>query len=98
SALYPLSLHDALPISRSAPANRNPNARLLPLEDQLRRVARGRRELERERLDGRAERLRVHGAHAHIRRPHVLVDRNTPALNAARSEEHTSELQSRSDL
>src|SRR6266545_6812920 len=46
--------------------NRNPYARLLPLHDQLRPGPCGRRELERERLDVLAERLRRHRAGEHV--------------------------------
>src|SRR5438552_18147116 len=70
-------------MSTGCPANRNPYARLLPLQDQLCRVARGWRELERERFDGRAQRLRSYPAGAHIPRAHLVVDGHTPSLDGA---------------
>src|SRR5438876_2519407 len=70
-------------MSTGCPANRNPYARLLPLQDQLCRVARGWRELERERFDGRAQRLRSYPAGAHIPRAHLGVDGHTPSLDGA---------------
>src|SRR5438046_2765937 len=52
----------------------NPHPRLLPLDHELRRARRRRRELERERLYGLVQPLHAHRAAAHVLRAHLLVD------------------------
>src|SRR5206468_12763827 len=92
--LSPLSLHDALPIFRLVP-RLQPRVQLLP--HRVRPLPRA------ERLDvdvdppPGAEHQQVQGEPADPRQEPVREERLT-APGPPRSEEHTSELQSRSDL
>src|SRR5207249_12079986 len=98
SALYPLSLHDALPIS--LPARRA--ALVPPAAGRRRRV----READRRRGGRRGfaptSERRARGRERVRRRAETEVRRVVPVLavvpRLVRSEEHTSELQSRFDL
>src|SRR5207247_11277411 len=89
-ASYPLALHDALPICEIGRTAQNFRQRgTQDVEHRLRGLARG---LGRRLLEHRLERLR---------RALLPAARQIPAhaaLELARSEEHTSELQSRVDL
>src|SRR5207249_10089103 len=90
---YTLSLHDALPIfhGRSAQGDGRPAARLVAGRLARPDAAGPLRTAQRGRLGGRAVVAEhEHGAGA------LRPDRALPA--AQRSEEHTSELQSRFDL
>src|SRR5690606_40603901 len=85
-ALYSLSLHDALPISPppTAPTGRTPSARV--------RRRRGPR-------PGRTAGSVPSTVKGRVRaRDRLLAFRRAPALARGRSEEHTSELQSRENL
>src|SRR2546429_6166834 len=75
--ISPLSLHDALPISRGGPVD----------EDRLRQAP--------ERVD---EAPGARGGNGPDRNPRELVPRRSPPHDVHRSEEHTSELQSRQHL
>src|SRR5207249_6972189 len=88
STIYPLSLHDALPIFRGA-------------RDEVLEQQRGRQDLlpppprlRVQRGVGEEERTQERQGDAHRADQEVLPGR----LQRARSEEHTSELQSRFDL
>src|SRR5206468_6667220 len=87
TASYTLSLHDALPICRDrgepAPAAHRGDRPLLPAPGRPRDPTRG-----EPRGDRRAARRRPDPAHRDLR----------GQRRGDRSEEHTSELQSRSDL
>src|SRR5207249_9727368 len=94
SDFYPLSLHDALPIfvilqPENAAAELGPAGNVQDLRDQL--LA---RVVARMRLAGKDD----------LHRPVLVVDDRQQPIDvaederAARSEEHTSELQSRFDL
>src|SRR5206468_12603905 len=98
TAIYSLSLHDALPIWKRVAVEEQ-----VPLLGRRqRRVALVRFRVGHLRV-GRVERLVAQIAPGHVFlvvrpvavRPRLVVDLTEPRL---RSEEHTSELQSRSDL
>src|SRR5690606_39878764 len=84
TVLYPLSLHDALPISRRGPPHAVGHA---PRADRDAATGPG----------------RLRRGHRRARRPGARAARGRPAHDPApdrppRSEEHTSELQSRENL
>src|SRR5207249_10205014 len=87
TATYPLSLHDALPIcgTRRGRGHRRAAVPCLAHAERADRRARG---------DLCGDR-RAHGAAA---APHWIGERDRAARADPRSEEHTSELQSRFDL
>src|SRR5206468_12988653 len=87
SCTYPLSLHDALPISVESITSR---CRLINLlGNPIRWYS---------RMKGRKNPFRCHRIIPAIPRPATSRPIHTPGNNTPRSEEHTSELQSRSDL
>src|SRR5206468_12638465 len=83
TATYPLSLHDALPIYiGNRCAAARINYELAPLRTELKN----------------GDRVEIiTAAHEHPN-PAWLISTRSPFLSSVRSEEHTSELQSRSDL
>src|SRR5206468_12149257 len=92
--LYPLSLHDALPISREARPEHG-HAVALCREGRERFVPAGGEGQGRAEADARRA-IRT----ARVRRDdrRTVADCDEQEVGRLRSEEHTSELQSRSDL
>src|SRR5207249_6589398 len=94
SPIYPLSLHDALPISRRPVAHSDHRR----LAGTLRRK-RPTRLFADARSEAAARRLPANGVAAYkARRARSRPRPPRPTKRLARSEEHTSELQSRFDL
>src|SRR5699024_12693249 len=94
---YPLSLHDALPIS---PIPRGLLPTGSPCENDYPAVHALADHSSHQRLPGSAHRYGAHSdwsSRNRLRREMVMVNRGT-SDESARSEEHTSELQSRFDL
>src|SRR5690606_42113247 len=87
--IYPLSLHDALPISGRIRRRRRPS-----LEQHLQRLAGGGEGERAGDMGGRAQA----GPAVHLQRCVGAQLRAYAADAAVRSEEHTSELQSRENL
>src|SRR5690606_41853767 len=92
TGLYPLSLHDALPIYRLGPNRVGPGGLGQPVADGLKNI------LKEESNPGQAHRLFFILAPMLAITPAMVTFAVIPFAAPLRSEEHTSELQSRENL